>query len=200
MIRRVWDALTRRCAVCTQVRFGMAVGAIVVFAVSAAMNAGVSGMQWTNTEEFCISCHEMRTNNYAEYKDSIHAANRSGVRATCPDCHVPRELMAQTARKLLASRDLLAHYTGTLETKEKFEAKRYELAKRVWTHMQETDSRECRNCHDAKAMSSELQSERAKGRHARGVAEGKTCIDCHYGISHREPLGPGPQELKTVMQ
>ena len=41
-----------------------------------------------------------------------------------------------------------------------------------------------------------LQSERAKARHAKGKAEGKTCIDCHFGIAHKEPDGPGPQELK----
>jgi cytochrome c-type protein NapC len=22
-----------------------------------------------------------------------------------------------------------------------------------------------------------------------------TCIDCHFGIAHNEPEGPGPQEL-----
>ena len=45
--------------------------------------------------------------------------------------------------------------------------------------------------------SADLQSERAKARHAKGKAEGKTCIDCHFGIAHTEPEGgPGPQELK----
>ncbi len=24
------------------------------------------------------------------------------------------------------------------------------------------------------------------------------CIDCHFGIAHREPNGPGPQELSLV--
>jgi cytochrome c-type protein NapC len=44
-------------------------------------------------------------------------------------------------------------------------------------------------------MSPDKQNEKAKSRHAKGLAEGRTCIDCHYGIAHHEPEGPGPQEL-----
>ncbi|HRE18510.1 MAG TPA: NapC/NirT family cytochrome c, partial [Rhodocyclaceae bacterium] len=47
-----------------------------------------TAMEWTNREEFCISCHEMKDNVYQEYRNTIHYSNRSGVRATCPDCHV----------------------------------------------------------------------------------------------------------------
>ena len=45
-------------------------------------------------------------------------------------------------------------------------------------------------------MSSEKQTEKAVSRHAKGKREGLTCIDCHYGIAHQEPEGPGPQEMK----
>ena len=31
-----------------------------------------TGMEATNTLEFCITCHEMRDNVYAEYKETIH--------------------------------------------------------------------------------------------------------------------------------
>ncbi|MGL5283196.1 MAG: NapC/NirT family cytochrome c, partial [Plesiomonas shigelloides] len=46
-----------------------------------------TGMEMANTESFCISCHEMKDNVYEEYMETIHYSNRSGVRATCPDCH-----------------------------------------------------------------------------------------------------------------
>jgi cytochrome c-type protein NapC len=101
-------------------------------------------------------------------------------------------------RKVRATFELWGHLTGVIDTKEKFEAHRYELAKRVWVRMKETDSLECRNCHHENAWNLDTQSERAKNRHAKGKAEGKTCIDCHFGIAHKEPEGgPGPQELKT---
>ena len=47
-------------------------------------------LEVTNAESFCISCHEREANVYAEYKNSVHYANRTGVRASCPDCHEPR--------------------------------------------------------------------------------------------------------------
>ena len=50
-----------------------------------------TALEATNTETFCISCHEMGNNVYPEYKETIHYSNRTGVRATCPDCHVPRD-------------------------------------------------------------------------------------------------------------
>jgi cytochrome c-type protein NapC len=68
----------------------------------------------------------------------------------------------------------------------------------VWKRMKSTDSLECRNCHKADSISSELQSEKAQAPHKKAKAEGMTCIDCHFGIAHKEPDGPGPQEMKMV--
>jgi len=109
---------------------------------------------------------------------------------------VPREPVPMLQRKVRATFELWGHLIGAVDTKEKFEKHRYELAKRVWARMKQTDSHECRNCHHADAMDPEKQSDKAKARHAKGKAEGKTCIDCHFGIAHKEPDGPGPQELK----
>lgn len=149
----------------------------------------------TNTEQFCIGCHEMKDNVYAEYKGTIHDTNRSGVRATCPDCHVPKEFFPKLARKIQATGELYGAFIGKINTKAKFEAHRHEMASRVWASMKANDSHECRNCHTRAAMSKELQSEKARARHTKGDAEGKTCIECHFGIAHTEPDGPGPQEL-----
>lgn len=154
-----------------------------------------TALEATNTLPFCISCHEMRDTVYQEYTGTIHFSNRTGVRATCSDCHVPKDWTHKLARKVRASGELYGKLTGVIDTPEKFEAKRAELAHRVWKRMKETDSLECRNCHTAEAMSEELQSARAWKQHQKGLESGKTCIDCHFGIAHREPEGPGPQEL-----
>ena len=171
-------------------------GLFVLLAIAASfVVAGAAGLAWTNTEEFCIGCHEMRDNVYAEFKGTIHDTNRTGVRAICSDCHVPREVGPLIKRKMRASLELWGHIWGVVDTKEKFEAHRATLARRVWERMKETDSLECRNCHHAEKMNAELQSARAKSRHATAKTEGKTCIDCHFGIAHKEPKGPGPEEL-----
>lgn len=150
---------------------------------------GKAAVDQTNSLGFCVSCHEMKDNNYAEYKDTIHARNRTGVVATCADCHVPHGFVDTAIRKALAANDVLHHLLGTIDTKEKFEARRTELATRVWTTMKETDSRECRSCHDVTAMSPELQGPTAKRQHLKMADGGRTCIDCHYGIAHKEPQG-----------
>jgi cytochrome c-type protein NapC len=144
-------------------------------------------VEMTNTETFCISCHEMRVNVYEEYKDTIHYNNRSGVRATCPDCHVPKEWHYKMIRKVQATNELLHKALGSINTPEKFEAKRLELAQHVWKTMKETDSRECRNCHDFDSMDYMAQGRRAVNRHIEGFDEGETCIDCHKGIAHSLP-------------
>jgi hypothetical protein len=42
-----------------------------------------TALEYTNTEQFCISCHEMEANVYEELTRTVHYSNRSGVRATC---------------------------------------------------------------------------------------------------------------------
>jgi hypothetical protein len=61
--------------------------------------------------------------------------------------------------------------------------------------MMANDSRECRHCHTTTRMDPEKQSAKAQARHEKARNEGLTCIECHFGISHTAPTGPGPQEL-----
>ena len=149
-----------------------------------------TALEATNKESFCISCHEMRDNVYAEYKENtIHYTNRTGVRATCPDCHVPKEWGPKMLRKIQASREVWGKLTGTIDTREKFEAKRLKLAESEWARMKANQSLECRNCHSMDAMDAERQKPRAKKSHEMARKDGDTCIDCHKGIAHHKPQG-----------
>lgn len=144
------------------------------------------GMEMTNTEEFCISCHEMESTVYQELKKTIHYSNRTGVRATCPDCHVPRLWIYKIRRKIQATNELYHHIMGTVNTSEKFEANRREMAENVWKEMEANDSRECRNCHSMESMKAASQSQRARTRHEEAIKNKETCIDCHKGIAHKD--------------
>jgi cytochrome c-type protein NapC len=144
-------------------------------------------MEWTNKETFCISCHEMRDNVFQEYRNTIHYSNRTGVRATCADCHVPKEWTPKIIRKIQASNELLHHLFGSVGTPEKFNAKRLKLAQSEWDRMKKSDSRECRNCHSYDYMDFGEEGQRASMMHQQGFAKGETCIDCHKGISHTLP-------------
>jgi cytochrome c-type protein NapC len=148
----------------------------------------------TNTLGFCISCHEMRDNVYPEYKETIHYSNRTGVRAICSDCHVPHEWSAKMVRKMQASFEVWGKITGAIDTKEKFEAKRLEIAQIEWARMKANNSQECRNCHSFEGMNHELQKPRAQKMHESAQQEHQTCIDCHKGIAHHKPQEPGGEE------
>ena len=162
----------------------------------AGWGAAVVTIHATSTEQFCIGCHELRDNAYTEFKDTIHDKNRTGVRAECADCHLPKELVPMMIRKVEAAREVWGHLTGYIDTPEKYEKNRHAMAVREWTRMKKNDSRECRNCHRASAADLEAQSENAQKRHKMAQEQKLTCIDCHFGIAHTEPDGPGPRELK----
>lgn len=161
-------------------------------------------LELTNTETFCISCHEMHDNVYQELKTTIHFTNRSGVRATCPDCHVPHEWTHKIARKMQASKEVWGHLFGTIDTRDEFVEERLVLAQHEWARLKANDSLECRNCHGTDSMDLTRQSQRAVEAHERFLVSGeKTCIDCHKGIAHQLPpieqeIGaPKPDAAKT---
>jgi cytochrome c-type protein NapC len=186
--RRVWAFLKRPSSMPWS---GLAVAG---FVVGILFWGGFNwGLELTDTEPFCISCHEMRDNVYQELQGTVHWANRSGVRATCPDCHVPRPWIYKIKRKIEASHEVLHKILGTIDTPEKFEAHRLELAERVWATMKSTDSRECRNCHAVQSMDPHKQSAAAQIM-PEAMKNGLTCIDCHKGIAHHLPKQPDDTE------
>ncbi len=193
MVSRLWRALWSPAK-------SYSVGFIAIVGIVVGVG-GWGGFHWamelTNTETVCRSCHEMEQNVYREYRGTVHDANASGVRATCPDCHVPKEWVHKIVRKVQASNELYHKFLGSIDTREKFEAKRLDLARNVWKAMKTTDSRECRNCHNFSAMDVTLQGSRARNRHLEAEGKGATCIDCHKGVAHELPGGATPEELTS---
>jgi cytochrome c-type protein NapC len=182
-LQRLWSVIRRPSA-----RYSLGSIALASFVAGIIFWGGFNtAMEVTNTESFCISCHEMRENVYLEYQNTMHYSNRTGVRATCPDCHVPKEWLYKVRRKIQATNELYHKMMGTVNTPEKFEANRLKMAQRVWKAMKATDSRECRNCHDFESMDYMEQGRRAMRQHDRGLNSDKTCIDCHKGIAHSLP-------------
>jgi nitrate/TMAO reductase-like tetraheme cytochrome c subunit len=179
-----WRALRSR-----WIRFPLfAVGGLVLMLV--VVGGFTTAVESTNSLEFCVSCHDM-SYNFEEYKKTIHYSNPAGVRAVCSDCHVPkRGWYDEMRRKFIAGQDVIAEILGVIDTREKFDARRLEMAKREWARMKESDSIGCRNCHSLESMDLKGQDSQASKKHARvisGELQGKTCIDCHRGIAHKIP-------------
>lgn len=182
MINKFKDHLRGYCSLSSRCPIGIFFSVFILGIIF--WGAFNTSMEATNAESFCISCHEMRENVYKEYKETIHFSNRTGVKATCSDCHVPKNWLYKVKRKIGATNELFHKLIGSIDTKEKFEAKRLELAEHVWETMRETDSRECRNCHTFNSMNLSNQKKSSQRAHARAVDKGQTCIDCHMGIAH----------------
>jgi len=158
-----------------------------------------TAMEATNRLGFCTGCHEMRDNVYKEYVNTIHDRNRTGVQATCSDCHVPKDLTHKLIRKMQAANEVFHWLAGSVNTPEKFDAKRLTLAKHVWATMKASDSRECRNCHTIESMNPEFQRPRARKQHLAAMENGNTCIDCHKGIAHKSVRNLlGDKELEEL--
>ncbi|CAH0990490.1 Cytochrome c-type protein TorC [Sinobacterium norvegicum] len=146
-----------------------------------------TALEVTNTEKFCISCHEMGDNVYEELKSTVHYSNSSGVRATCPDCHVPHNWTNKIARKMQASKEVFAKLTGAIDTREKFLEKRLELASHEWARFDANGSLECKQCHSYDSMKWEDMSKLAQKQMKRAAENDQSCIDCHKGIAHHLP-------------
>ncbi|KAA9009018.1 NapC/NirT family cytochrome c [Histidinibacterium aquaticum] len=184
LIKRIWTAMRRPSAY-----FSLGFLTLGGFICGILFWGGFNtALEATNTEQFCIGCHEMEANVYADLQTTVHWNNSSGVRAGCPDCHVPHDWVNKIGRKVAASKEVWGWLFGTIDTEEEFEAHRLTMARREWARFRANDSLECRNCHSYEAMDFAEQSQRAADQHERFLATGeRTCIDCHAGIAHRLP-------------
>ena len=83
--------------------------------------------------------------------------------------------------------DIVPEMIGKLDTAEKFEEHRAEMAESVWRQFKANDSKFCRGCHSIDAMDLDSQGRSTARRHSTAADKDKTCIDCHYGIVHELP-------------
>lgn len=183
MIRKIWGVMRRpstRWGLGTLVLGGAVVGAL-------GWNGFHYAVEQTTTTKFCLSCHTMQ-GNFNEYSQTIHYSNPMGVRAECADCHVPKTGWRLYRAKVLAAKDLWGEITGKVDTPEKFEAHRLEMAETVWADMKANDSVGCRSCHSFEAMDFAHQTKPdAAKQMQQAMKDGGTCIDCHKGIAHKLP-------------
>jgi len=184
VVARTWRRLrspSGRGSVFALVAVGVVLSAIAIIGTQAMVHV-------TGTDAFCGgACHSMQW-VATEHQAGTHGATRTGVRATCHDCHIPREYPHLLWYKAAAgTKDVIGEMRGVIDTEAKFQAERRRMAELVWHEYKENDSRACRGCHVFSAEVLAKQQEAAKGSHA-AVLEGRaTCIDCHKGVGHLAP-------------
>ena len=180
-LKRYWKKLTGPAG---KISMGalLAIGFVAALVLHGSFNAV---MDYTNTQEFCVSCHQ--DDVYPEFQLTPHYSNASGVEADCSSCHLPKAFVPKMTRKIAASKEVWAELTGKVDTIEKFNEHRRAMAEREWDRMMANDSQECRDCHVESSMDLGLQSLNAQKGHTRAQEEGMTCIECHKGIAHQLP-------------
>ncbi len=163
------------------VLIGVVIGWITFGGTQAVLHA-------TSTTEFCVSCHTMEK-PFHEYQGSVHFSNSKGVRAECADCHIPtHNTVDYLWTKIRASKDIYHEFvTGKIDTDEKYEEHRLEMAQTVWDQLKANDSATCRSCHSFDAMELYDQPKGAREMHIAAQKDGQTCIDCHKGVAHMAP-------------
>ena len=168
---------------------GIPLGGFVAFGLGmVALGSANFIMHETSSNEFCFGCHSHEVNIRPEYEASSHFMNTSGVRASCSDCHLPHDNWFElTWTKAVVSLDIIPEMMGKLSTPEKYEAHRAEMAESVWRQFRDNDSKFCRSCHSLEAMDLASQERRTARRHSQAEERGQTCVQCHYGIVHKEP-------------
>jgi nitrate/TMAO reductase-like tetraheme cytochrome c subunit len=162
----------------------------VLFALVAGGVGGVVFMffllefdHYTSSNAFCTTCHSM---TYAEttYQQSAHYNSASGVRATCGDCHVSEGIIMATYDHAVGTKDLLKQLFGpryddpVLNLLHLPEAA---FAARDW--FRNRGSATCGRCHHIDAIQGTRANTAAIHREE---TQGKTCVDCHYNLVHRE--------------
>ena len=137
-------------------------------------------MDYTNRDGFCLGCHNHNI-PAAEYRNSSHYKNNSGVTASCADCHVPKTFGAKLIRKTQAIKELYGHLTGVIDSDEKYLALRNQMADREIKRLVASDSATCRSCHNVQRMNSSTQSPLAQRFHKK---QNLTCVQCHRDTGH----------------
>ena len=171
----------------SNLRFVLFASLFVVIGIALSATYGTV-VQHTNTLNFCAhSCHELESTVYQEYTQSKHFKNDYGVVVACPQCHAPQnDWLQRMTHNILAIHDVWSHWIGRVDTTEKFEAHRLELANRVWDDFKKTNARECKNCHAYSNMVLENQRPSVRAQHTDAMKIDENCLDCHKGLAHKK--------------
>ncbi len=155
-------------------------GLVRGFPLLIVVGAGIAGLvmalgleemdRFTNTDEFCTSCHLTQTYiaDTEAYKTSSHRTRSSGVIPGCADCHIPKGLIpATTIHVVKGFEDLLGEYTHDYDDPKVWKAERPRLAHAVRDWFLANDSVTCRECHVESAI---------KPKRKRGQRQHKTAL------------------------
>lgn len=135
---------------------------------------------------FCASCHEM-AQPHASWQKSPHSVNRTGVRVTCVECHLPHKderIEHLVARFWSGGKDLSVHLLG-----------QYDADKSRQRVLGSLPSERCLKCHAGLASCPSSPSvtivHATALKHAPDRAH--ACVACHDTLHEAQAADPPPK-------
>ena len=126
-----------------------------------------TALELTNTEPFCIGCHEMRDNVYQELQATIHFTQPQRRARQVPRLPRAARLDGQDrAQDAGVARRCGARSSARSTRARSSRRSGLTLAQHEWARLKANDSLECRNCHGFEYMDFTRQSPRAAQAHS----------------------------------
>jgi formylglycine-generating enzyme required for sulfatase activity len=156
---------------------GVIIGVLLMF-------GGNKFMDYTSTDEYCMSCH-IHPHADESWQQSSHHNTKSGVVIHCVDCHLPPKgsLDYLLAKGKMGVKDIWSYYTKDSASFDWQQKSRLDYAVKI------VSNESCEKCHE-NLFTSGLSSEGAVA-HLYYVENKKKldlqCISCHLDAGHYNP-------------
>ncbi len=156
---------------------------------------GFLAYDYSSSNEFCMSCHEMRVVGEQGWMHSPHFSNPHGVVADCKDCHVPPGFPDALVTKVRdGSWDVWVHLFGE-----------HDPAKMDWVELErrardKIADASCMRCHQNLEPAGGSPKMLKAHRERRRTDVHRRCVDCHDERFHGRFFRflPEPEETRTI--
>jgi len=153
-------------------RIGLIVGGLIMLGIVGFAGTVVA----TESNEFCISCHELDY-AYTGWERSSHGYNSVGIVAECVDCHVPPQLLDLTFSKVDSLNELYSHWFKPSSDPFWWQQNLAHMRARAHERMKDDN---CVRCHEWRFAPSSPEGQIA---HATAPATTR-CVQCHQNFVH----------------
>lgn len=154
------------------------IGVLTAFAF---MYAGKKAVQYTSSDEYCVSCHVHPVADQS-WKLSPHHDNRSGVIVHCVECHLPPEGHGMLAAKIKHGAIDVYGYLFKDSADFNWPARRKLDKAKKYTYVES-----CSKCHQ-NLFPKTLTVEGENAHLGYLVSKNEvTCLNCHLDVGHYDP-------------
>ncbi len=141
------------------------------------------GVHRTSTDQFCVTCHEMKP-MVSAYHNDVHGGNgKVGIKVSCVNCHLPHDNIINYlfTKAKTGIKEIGIHFLGNPNEIDWYEKRKYKV--------DFVYDKACIHCHtnyknnetiSKKGIQMHIHFERLKGTEKK-----LSCVSCHNEIGHK---------------